>query len=142
MHQKHYGRQQIPTVERTHYIKTACKAFGMEETMRELLSTHRLQWAGHLACMELHRYPKQLLFGEVRKKRLQHGTKKNWRDLVASDVQSIGTGYRWYDLAQDRGKWRALCSSVPTTGEGDQAKGGACAANSSNGNRAANHQCP
>ena len=28
------------------------KAFGMEETMRELLSRHRLRWAGHLARME------------------------------------------------------------------------------------------
>ena len=81
------------------------------------------------------------LFCELRKKRPQHGTKNRWRDLVASDVQSIGAGDRWYDLAQDRSEWRALCSSVPATGEGDQAEGGACAANSFNGNRAGNHQC-
>ena len=41
----------------------------------------------------------------VRVKRPQHGTKKRERDLVASDVQSIGSGDRWYDLAQDRGEW-------------------------------------
>ena len=92
--------------------------------------------------MEPHRSPNQLLFGELSKKRPQHSTKKRWRDLVTSDVQCIGAGDRWYDLAQDNGEWRALYSSVPATGKGDQAEGGACAANSSNGNRAPNHQCP
>ena len=35
--------------------------FGMEETMAYILMKHRLRWLGHLARMESHRVPKQLL---------------------------------------------------------------------------------
>ena len=53
--------------------------------------------------------PKQLLFGELGKKRPSHGTKRRWRDVAAADIKAVGVNDGWYDLAQDRQAWRALC---------------------------------
>ena len=82
-------------------------AFGMEETILHLLMKQRL--FGHLARMEPSRMPKQLLFGELGKKRPSHGTKRRWRDVAAADIKAVGVNDGWYDLAQDRQAWRALC---------------------------------
>ena len=83
--------------------------FGMEKKMAETLMKHRLHWLGHLARMESHRMPKQLLFGELQKKRPSHGTKRRWRDVAAADIKSVNAGAEWYDLAQDRNAWAAVC---------------------------------
>ena len=84
-------------------------AFGMEETMTHILMGYRLRWLGHLARMEPSRMPKQLLFGELERKRPSHGTKRRWRDLALSDIKAAGVNEDWYTLAQDRREWRALC---------------------------------
>ena len=85
------------------------RAFGMEESMKDILKRHRLWWLGHVARMENHRLSKQMLFGELQKVRPRHGTKKRWRDLVAADVESIGLSGTWYEVAQDRKKWKRIC---------------------------------
>ena len=115
--------------------------FGMEETMAEILMKHRLRWLGHLARMESHRMPKQLLFGELQKKRPSHGTKRRWRDVAAADIKSVNAGAEWYDLAQDRNAWAAVCK------EGieslvDQHQYGTYTANLSRLNRAGSYPCP
>ena len=85
-------------------------AFGMEEGMADILKKHRLRWLGHLARMESHRMPKQLLFGELLKKRPSHGTKRRWRDMAAADIKCVDINeVEWYELAQDRKAWRAVC---------------------------------
>ena len=52
--------------------------------------------------------PKQLVFGELQKTRPSHGTKR-WRDVAAAAVRSVDAGDEWYELAQDRNAWVALC---------------------------------
>ena len=83
--------------------------FGMTETMKDILMRHRLRWLGHIARMDDHRLPKQLLFGELQRKRPRPGTKRRWRNLMAADVQSTGLGEEWYAVAQDRKKWTKRC---------------------------------
>ena len=85
--------------------KRLAAAFGMEETMTHLLMKHRLRWLGHLARMEPFRMPKQLLFGELEKKRPSHGTKRRWRDVVAADIKAAGMSEDWYEVAHDRRAW-------------------------------------
>ena len=51
---------------------------------------------------------KQLLFGELPKKRPAHGAKRRWRDVAAADVKSVGVSDKWYDQAQDRRAWRVV----------------------------------
>ena len=46
------------------------------------------------------RLPKQLLFGELLKKRPFHGAKKRWRDEMMSDLWAIGVE-DWYAVCQD-----------------------------------------
>ena len=84
-------------------------AFGMEETMPNLLTKQRLRWLGHVARMKPSRLPKQLLFGELEKKRPSHGTKRRWRDIAVTDIKAVGNDDSWYDYAQDRQAWEALC---------------------------------
>ena len=54
----------------------------------------RLRWLGHLGRMDEERLPKRVLFGELRKKRPCHGTKRRLRDVVRSDVETICIGER------------------------------------------------
>ena len=56
---------------------------------------------GHLGRMEEERLPKKLLFGELANKRSCHEMKKRWREKVKLDLQAIGVGDGWYDLAHD-----------------------------------------
>lgn len=55
-----------------------------------------LCWLGNLGQMEEHQILKQLLFGELRKKRPSHGTKKRQRDGVMADTQAMRVGDDWY----------------------------------------------
>ena len=110
-------------------------AFGMTETMAELLRRHRLRWLGHVARMDACRLPKQLLFGELEKPRPRHGVKRRWRDLVLADIRAMGIE-DWYTSAQDRGEWAALCRGAGMESTGD----GTCTANISQPTDAS--QCP
>ena len=53
--------------------------------------------------------PKQLLFGELLKKRPFHDAKKRLRDEVVNDLQAIGVE-NWYMLCQDRERWSNMCA--------------------------------
>jgi len=83
------------------HITTAQLAaqFGMAHLIADYLLDRRLRWLGHLGRMDEGRTPKQLLFGEVFRRRPFHGVKKRWRDEVAGDLHAIGIGDWWF---QDR----------------------------------------
>ena len=116
------------------------EGFGMEESMRDIRLKHRMRWLGHVARMEPHRIPKQLLFGELLKKRPSHGAKKRWRDLAAADVKALGVSEDWYDIAQDRKEWRATCKDGLDVLLNQHRSHGICAANSG-GNKATTYPC-
>ena len=46
--------------------------------------------------------PKIVLFGELKKTRPAHGSKKRWRDLVLSGLQQLGLVNSWYHLCQHK----------------------------------------
>ena len=89
--------------------KHLSSAFGMQQSIPDLIMEQRLRWLGHVGCMDKERLPKRVLFGELRKKRPCHGTKKRWRDVAKSHVEAIGVGDGWYELCQDRKEWLWLC---------------------------------
>ena len=115
-------------------------AFGMEETMANILMPHRLRWLGHLARMEDHRMPKQLLFGELVRTGPRHGPKRRWRDVVRSDLQAIGVSVdEWYAVAQHRLEWLQVCTDGVRTVV-DQCQQSECPANRAS--VADNFPCP
>ena len=69
----------------------------------------RLTWLGHLGHMDDERSPKKMLFGELRKRRPCHGTKRRWRDVALVDLQDLGAKEERYKLCQDRKKWFECC---------------------------------
>ena len=85
-------------------------AFGMKETISDLIMEQQLRWLGHMGRMDDTRLPKKVLIGELKKKRPCHGTKRRWRDVAKSNVEAIGISERWYKLhvCQDRKGWLVL----------------------------------
>lgn len=89
--------------------RTLSGRFGMEWSIPDYIMDKRLQWLGHVGRMNEERLPKIMLFGEMRKKRPCHGTKKRWRDMTSGDLQAIGMKEGWYQLCQDKKDWCGRC---------------------------------
>ena len=77
--------------------------------MADFVLDQRLRWLGYLGRMSSDRLPKQLLFGELLKRRPFYGAKKRWRDEVMSDLRAISVE-DWYVACQDRERWSNLCA--------------------------------
>jgi len=108
--------------------KSLASCFGMHWSIPDYIMERRLQWLGQLRHMEDDRLPKRLLFGELVKKRLCHGTKKRWRDQMSGDLQAIGLKEGWYQLCQDRKQWSTSCHDG-VEGVASCRKRNTCAAN-------------
>jgi hypothetical protein len=39
-------------------------------------------------------------------------SRRRWEDNIKMDLQEVGWGMDWIELAQDRGRWRALMDAV------------------------------
>lgn len=102
------------------------REFGLQEPIESMLMSHRLRWLGHLGRMDEERMPKQLLFGELEKKRPFSGPRKRWRDMISSDLRTLNIQDNWYELAQDRPQWRRVCKDGV---EKCQSKATECAVN-------------
>ena len=64
----------------------------------------------HVARIIEYYLPQIYLFGWLAQVQPFHGPKRKWRDLVKSDLQSLGIsdGY-WCTLAKDWRQWQELC---------------------------------
>ena len=106
------------------------REFGLQEPIESMLMSHRLRWLGHLGRMGEERMPKQLLFGELEKKRPFSGPRKRWRDMVSTDLRTLDILDNWYELAQDGPQWRRVCKDGI---ERCQSEDSECAANRQSG---------
>ena len=69
----------------------------------------RLEWLGHVARMAEHQLPRICLFGWLPQVCPFDGPKRRWKDVLKSDLQSLGISDGcWYDRARDRKQWQAL----------------------------------
>ena len=72
-----------------------------------------MRWAGHVARMGKKRGVYRVLVGKTEGKRSLGRPRLRWEDNVKMDLQEVGCGCMdWIELAQDRGRWRALVSTV------------------------------
>jgi hypothetical protein len=53
-----------------------------------------------------------VLVGKPEVKRPLGRPRRRWEDNIKMDLQEVGRGMDWIDLAQDRDRWRALVSTV------------------------------
>jgi hypothetical protein len=51
--------------------------------------------------------------GKPEGKRPLRSPRRKWKDIIKMDLKEIGCGdVGWIDVAQDRGRWRALVKTV------------------------------
>ena len=66
-----------------------------------------------MARMEEGRAVHKVLVGKPDGKRPLVRPRRKWEDNIKMDVEDVGRGCGdWMELAQDRGRWRALVSTV------------------------------
>ena len=63
--------------------------FGMPTSLEVTIACRKLQWLGHVACMEDSCLPKQFLLGWLSHPHPAHGVKLRWRDKVRRDLKDI-----------------------------------------------------
>ena len=56
------------------------------------------------------------LVGKPEGKRPLGRPRRRWEDNIKMDLQEVGGGGDWMELAQDRDRWRALVSTVMNLG--------------------------
>ena len=78
-----------------------------------VIKSRRKRWAGHVARTEEGRGVHKVLVGKTEGKRPLGRLRRRWEDNIKTDVEEVGRGCGdWMELAQDRGRWRALVSMV------------------------------
>ena len=78
-----------------------------------VVTSRRMRWAGHVACMGEGRDVHRGLVGKPEGKRPLGKPRRRWEDNIKMDLQEVGGGCgNWMELAQDRDRWRALVSKV------------------------------
>jgi hypothetical protein len=69
-------------------------------------------WAGHVAHMGEKRGAYRILAGRREGRRPLGRPRRRWEDNIKTDLQELGRGIDWIELAQDRDRWRALVDAV------------------------------
>jgi hypothetical protein len=54
----------------------------------------------------------RVLVGKPERKRPLGRPRCRWEDNIKMDLQEVGAGRDWMELAQDRDRWRALVGTV------------------------------
>ena len=55
---------------------------------------------------------RRVLVGKPEGKRSLGRPRRRWEDNIKMDLQVVGGGGDWMELAQDRDRWRALVNTV------------------------------
>jgi len=77
----------------------------------------RMRWAGHVARVGERRVVYRALVGKPEGKRPLGRPRFRWEDNVKMDIQEVRCGgMDWFELAQDRDRWRALLNAVMNLG--------------------------
>ena len=77
-----------------------------------VVKSRRMRWVGHVARMEEGRGVHRVLAGKPEGKRPLGRPRLRWEDNIKMDLQEVGGGGDWMELAQDRDRWRALVNKV------------------------------
>ena len=76
-----------------------------------VVKSRRMRWFEHVARMgerDVHR----VLVRKPEGKRPLGRPRRIWEDNIKMDLQEVGGGGDWMELAQDRDRWRSLVNTV------------------------------
>ena len=77
-----------------------------------VVKSRRMRWAGHVARIGEGRGVHKVLVGKPEGKRPLGRPRRIWDDNIKMDLQEVGGGGDWMELAEDRDRWRALVNTV------------------------------
>ena len=78
-----------------------------------MIKSRRISWAWHVAYMGEKRGVYRVLVGKPEEERPFGRPRRRWQDNIKMDLQEVGCGgMDWFELAQDRYRWRALVTAV------------------------------
>ena len=77
-----------------------------------VVKSRRMSWAWHVALMGEGRVVYRVLVGKPEGKRPLGRPRHRWEDNIKMDLQEVGGGGAWMELAQDRDRWQALLNTV------------------------------
>ena len=81
-----------------------------------VVKSRRMRWARHVARMEVWRGVHRVLVGKPEGKRTLGRPRRRWEDNIKMDLQEVGGGGDWMELAEDRDRLRALVNTVMNFG--------------------------
>jgi hypothetical protein len=77
-----------------------------------VIKSRRMRWAGNVARMGVKGGAYRILVGRPEGRRPLGRLRRRWEDNIKMDLQEVGWGMDWIELAQDRDRWRALMNAV------------------------------
>ena len=78
-----------------------------------VIKSRRMNWTGHVARMAERRGVYGVSVGKPEGKRPLGRPRRRWEDNIKMDLQEVGCEVmNCIELAQDRGRWRALVNAV------------------------------
>jgi hypothetical protein len=78
-----------------------------------MIKSRRMRWAGHVARMGEKRNAYRILVGKPEGRKPLGRRRRRWMDNIKMDLREIGwDGVDWFDLAQNKYKWKALVNTV------------------------------
>jgi len=78
-----------------------------------VIKWRRIRWAGHIEHMGQIKGVYRILVGRSEGKSTLGRPRRIWENNIKMDLQEVGCGgMDWIELAQDRGRWRALVNAV------------------------------
>jgi len=79
----------------------------------QVIKSRRMRWVDHVLHMGERSGIYRVLVGKPGGKRPLGRPRCRWEDSIRMDLQEVGCwGMDWIELAQDRGRWRALVNTV------------------------------
>ena len=76
------------------------------------MKSKMMKWTGHMAHIGEGRGAKIVLAGKLRERDHFEDLAIDWRIILKIDLQEIGRGGNWIDVAQNRNRWRAFVKTV------------------------------